>query len=755
VDVYGRLFNFRGEPKTDEFVINSYAPRDQRYSSVSMDANGDFIVTWSSQRQDNSWEVYVKRFDANGAVTEEASAVTDNTVVGDQMYSAVALNDKGDTVIAWSQKDANNSWDISAKQYVIEPDVSNPVSDRVGPVVAGVYLSDGISSGSSSPQRVSQLRVIFSEPLTSTSATNVSNWQLTQGGIDRNNFIQNISYALNQNGQAEVKINFFAPLSVGQYSLTIKGQTLSEKGDLLDGNADGIPGGDFSRNISVDVLIKGSETTVNWVQQSNQKGSENTPKSVGTAPNGDYVVTWSSLDQDGDGWGVYAQRYRVDGTRIGPEFLVNTTSRGNQETSAVAVDAKGNFVITWVGLDNSSSGVYARRYDAQGNALGKEFLVNTYSSSEQEQPSIGMDVEGNFVISWSSWFEDGSYWGVFAQRFNAAGVAQGLSFQVNDVLTDYYNQQFSSVAMDASGEFVITWSSAQQADNWTYNVYAKRYDEKGRAIGGEFLVNQTTSGDQVYSRAASDRAGNFVIVWEGKSANGTVDVYGRLFNFRGEPKTDEFVINSYAPRDQRYSSISMDANGDFIVTWSSDRQDGDGWGVYAQRFNAEGEVQGSEFQVHSTVEGNQQYSSIGVDDAGNFTIVWSQQDPNNSSWDIKAQRFVSYDSANVKSLVVAGIFAPNQPAPIIRGEYIAENISQFQVFFSQPLNIAAVQNLANWQIIRNTREDVSDLIQNITYQINSIGQVEVLVRLRQSLSSGEYTFTIKDDILSWLTDKSA
>jgi hypothetical protein len=56
---------------------------------------------------------------------------------------------------------------------------------------------------------------------------------------------------------------------------------------------------------------------------------------------GAFVVTWSSQNQDGNGWGVYAQRYNASGARDGGEFRVNTYTNSDQNDPAVAMDTAG------------------------------------------------------------------------------------------------------------------------------------------------------------------------------------------------------------------------------------------------------------------------------------------------------------------------------------------------------------------------------------------------------------------------------
>ena len=48
---------------------------------------------------------------------------------------------------------------------------------------------------------------------------------------------------------------------------------------------------------------------------------------------------------------LYAQRFNAAGAKVGSEFRVNTTTAGDQKNSAVAMDAAGDFVISWMGPD--------------------------------------------------------------------------------------------------------------------------------------------------------------------------------------------------------------------------------------------------------------------------------------------------------------------------------------------------------------------------------------------------------------------
>src|SRR2546428_713996 len=117
----------------------------------------------------------------------------------------------------------------------------------------------------------------------------------------------------------------------------------------------------------------------------------------------------------------------------GPEFRVNTTTANDELGASVAVDADGDFVVAWEsrGEYSPSYGIYARRYDAAGVAQGDEFRANTVTAGDQHNPSVASDAAGDFVVAWQSYGQDGSKYGIYAKRYSAAGAAQGGEFRVN------------------------------------------------------------------------------------------------------------------------------------------------------------------------------------------------------------------------------------------------------------------------------------------------------------------------------------
>jgi hypothetical protein len=360
--------------------------------------------------------------------------------------------------------------------------------------------------------------------------------------------------------------------------------------------------------------------------------------------NGDFVITWQSNSQNGDyiGVDIYGQRYNSLGSAVGSEFQVNTHTMGRQYGNSVAMDSDGDFVVTWTSSHfGGNYEVYAQRYNSSGSANGSEFQVNNYTTGYQEASTVAMDNNGDFVIAWDSQDQDGYLAGIFAQKYNSSGSAVGSEFQVNTFTS--YSQQHPIVAMDGKGDFVIAWMSVGQESDY-YGIFAQRYNSSGTVAGTEFKVNTYTPERQRETAIAMDNSGDFVIVWGSQYQDGNNwGLFAQRYNTSGAPNGSEFQVNTYTTGYQGEPSVSMDNAGDFIITWTSGIHDlDDYYGIFAQRYNSTGSAVGSEFLVNSNTTSGQWSSAVAMDNNGDFVITWnSYNNPVGDDYGIEALRYNS------------------------------------------------------------------------------------------------------------------
>ena len=349
-------------------------------------------------------------------------------------------------------------------------------------------------------------------------------------------------------------------------------------------------------------------------------GSQDSP-GVTALADGGFVVVWESDGQDTDNEGVYFQRYDAAGNAIGSETPVNTTVANSQDDPEVTALSNGGFVIVWesAGQDTDNEGVYLRVFDADGAAVSGEVPVNTETTDHQDTPEIAALNGGGFVVVWESLGQDSDSDGIYFQRFNDAGGAQGIETRANVTTTG--EQGDPRVTGTNDGGFVVAWEDNSSGD---YEVVARRFDAAGASISGEIPINTTTTGTQDDAVVQALSGGGFVAIWESVDQDGDENgIFGQRFDAAGAAVGGEFQVHSSTTGNQQDQRVQSLADGGFIVLWESGGdQDGDDSGVYAQQFDSAGNKVNGEFQINTTTAANQANPDVTILNDGRMVAVW-------------------------------------------------------------------------------------------------------------------------------------
>jgi len=390
-------------------------------------------------------------------------------------------------------------------------------------------------------------------------------------------------------------------------------------------------------------IPKGSEFRVNTYTADRQDDS-----AVASLISGKFVVAWHFYGEESFEYKdlIYLQVYEGNGLRVSEEIVIRDLDRGRfpKIDPAITGLAGGGFVVSWTSLfqDGSSTGVYGQIFDADGVKISDGFRANTYTSGPQSNSSITALMGGGFVVTWSSGYygssgsQDSSGSGIFGQIYNSAGVRVGEEFRANTHTV--LGQSDPSIAGLIDGGFVVTWTSEQQ-DSSGFGLYAQVYDDLGRRVGDEFRVNTYTANDQYDSSITSLSEGGFVVVWTSNKQEGAlIGVYGQVFDVNGSRVGAEFRVNS-ALGSHVYPAVAALEGGDFVVTWTAFGQDGPNWGVYGQVFSSDGSSIGDEFRVNTYTEGYQGNPSVtGLLD-GSFVVTWTSDGQDGSGLGVYGQLF--------------------------------------------------------------------------------------------------------------------
>lgn len=357
------------------------------------------------------------------------------------------------------------------------------------------------------------------------------------------------------------------------------------------------------------------------------------PKALLSDAAGNFVVIQSGLDASGTG--IYGSRYDSLGNPVGSEFQVNVWTTGDQRYSSASMNAEGDFVVTW----NQSwingggvQGIFVRSFDKTGLPLTDDIAVAVPTVPTESHPSVAIMANGDFLVTWDVLAHSGLQRVVMARLFNSSGTPLGNEFQVNEILGDE-DAVTPDVACNEFGQFVITWTVDDPDDNDSHaatEIYARLYDQFGSAVSQQFRVNTTSIVSKVGSHVSVDPDGDFVVTWSSYdiapwTPEMEMEVYFQRFDFEGNPLGSQTLVNNEVYEVQEVNDIAIDEDGDFVITWNSWGDDGDRFGIFAREFDSEGIARAGSFQVNTFTEHNQLNSVVAMDASGNFVIAWESR----------------------------------------------------------------------------------------------------------------------------------
>jgi len=249
------------------------------------------------------------------------------------------------------------------------------------------------------------------------------------------------------------------------------------------------------------------------------------------------------------------------------------------------------FLVAGVGF--TSAILTPERKNEPNAPMAKEFIVNTYTPSDQTHPKVARTNDGTSVVVWSSWEQVGAgyQWDVYAQVYNGAGVAIGGELDLNDVTTlDQGGDGDLDVGICSpavnQATFIAVWGSVSVAS--AYDVVAQKYnidligstvtaDGPNRVVNTYLTGNQGGFGELVsVSMDTKCKYGAFTWGTSGESdATPHNDSAGDIFirEFVPHPflwaDSQEWRANTNITEKQYDPEVSVNGDGIYLACWGS------------------------------------------------------------------------------------------------------------------------------------------------------------------------------------------
>ncbi|WP_420417843.1 tandem-95 repeat protein [Pacificispira sp.] len=385
------------------------------------------------------------------------------TTVGDQAYPAMGVLPDGGYVVTWSSQNVDGSGHAIMFQRMAADGTPVGAETRASTYAAGDQINSEIATHADG-----SFTIVWS-----------SNGQ---DGSDWSVQAQRFNADGTPNG-AEFQLNTDVTIGTQVHPHI---QAMPDGGDLIIWsayNVDGSASAVMMRRFDADGNeLTAGPTRVNTTTAGEQYVWTEHGSPMAVYDDGSYVITWASQNVDGSGYAMVAQRYDAAGTPSGGQFQVNTSTLNDQHTGSVAVLDNGNTVFTWSSLmsDGTSWQIHKQVYDAAMNPVGGETTVNTTAAGNQFFPEIAVLTSGNYVIAWTSDVGDGSSYGVFAQEYDADGVAVGGERQLNTFTAG--EQRNVKIIPTPDGGYIAGWNSfGQDGSGWSFTLR----DAEGGGLSGD------------------------------------------------------------------------------------------------------------------------------------------------------------------------------------------------------------------------------------------------------------------------------
>lgn len=372
----------------------------------------------------------------------------------------------------------------------------------------------------------------------------------------------------------------------------------------------------FALPVCAELAPRGSELRVNSRTDFKQRNPATAFSTAGSA-----LVVWEN-----DQRGLRALFFGKDGQPAGAELtLIENSSFPAEERivsrrePAVAFLSENTIGLAWTEetanlrsvpfqeqrkvLDQD---VYFQRFNGAGVALGERIRVNATTTGLQSRPRL-IARGGQVLVVWED--ADG---GIFGRWIGG----QGGQFRINEA-------PGAGVAVAAAGNRVLAVWEGQ--DGSETGVFARLFDNAGKALGAAFRVNTDTAGRQRRPSVAADPSGSFLVVWQTDLAKTESHLFAQLVGANGNRVGGQLALDTGAESGfvQMAPAVVFSGGGRFLVTWLAWPNNRAGLEIAGREFNAAGAAQGDAFWItERRIERNFRRTSVSADGKGGFLVAW-------------------------------------------------------------------------------------------------------------------------------------
>ena len=335
-----------------------------------------------------------------------------------------------------------------------------------------------------------------------------------------------------------------------------------------------------------------------------RNSTEGTPLSLAVNRVGQFATTYTSSTVGSfRSSTVFARTFAADGTPIATIEVAQTPADlGDRifETvvgPAIAINASGEIVVTWITHITSGSGVQppplvgigsstllARRFRLDGTPIGNTRIVarrtlpSTFGGLEyiSSNVRIAMSDNGDYAVAYSlrrPLFQVNSPFEAQLFRANGTSVVLPTRFVLTGDRTPLVGFVDYALSFSADGDLFFAWTTPDRLaipsqGPTTDDIWLARYAARGGAVSPQGTVafvaqRESQGGGNLTLNVSPTPSGGAAITWPTGNRNEPDLAFGRYFDSRLQPLTEPFVVAESAGPVHS----TTDSRGNLIVAY--------------------------------------------------------------------------------------------------------------------------------------------------------------------------------------------
>ncbi len=288
------------------------------------------------------------------------------------------------------------------------------------------------------------------------------------------------------------------------------------------------------------------------------------------------VMVWE--DEREGSKDIYGQKIGADLYILGENFKVNSTSDYSiQQNPAISLNDTGEFLIVWEDNGHGKWDIFGQKFDYWGLPVGDNFLISTLSGqTDAVHPAVGYHEDGTAVIAWCD--ERNGNADLFMRWYDANGNVLQSDTLVNDD-GGTASQLYPALCVAYNDTGFVVWADTR---NGNADIFMQKFTMKGELIGSNQLIHTDEDGDEQNHPAIHIGDSTIVVVWD-DYRHGHQDIYSRTFDLNGNPVSELFKVNTDTTyTEQSYPAVFVEKRGFFVSSWIDYRE---GYpNVYTQQY---------------------------------------------------------------------------------------------------------------------------------------------------------------------------